>query len=805
MLKVNNRNFRKTFLTLTLAGFSLFGISNVDAARVEFEPCSTSTYGIDLDKVEPYAVKKSVSNPDEANYFTSFISNGYVVYCTEKGVPSLNFDSSNEPEWSNPKDADIDGSILQRVLAYGHQSKATSNSCSVEMAGTQLLVWFASKEEADGTKEWRELTEAQLKAMITGSQADKIAKYAYDLKQTVLNHKKYPSFTKTSKNDALADTNRLTLLYNPSTYKYSATYTDTHSILSTWTLGTIPNKISADISGNKLTITSTDDSVKDPISMSKRFRIGCKYYERNNSDPTLQDTSYIVDCDYDDFPAYAGYKYEEIGKGKIKLVKKDSYTGKVLSGVKFGLYSDSSCSSVATDYLGNKVSAKTTDKDGVVSWDNLYYPLTNGVTTKYYVKELASLDGYLSDIQGCSPVTLKSSSEVDKNITIEKTIYNEPYGNITIMKRDAETNNVIEGVEFRLLVEVIEAPGAEGDNDTTETGYITIDGKNYKIAKDINGNDVPVVATGANGVAEFVNIPYGDYFIQEVKANGSYKVLKDLAKITLNKDNDALKYASSGSEAIPEDSDEEFVPLKSYKLGDPTNDGIIDDNDLKIIAGIIDGTITGDKVTDYYKYASDVNLDGDINGNDKDLMVSYLGGNKAAFDGLREITFPGQYQKRVTIVVTNVPIDMKISKQDITNSKELKGAEIVIKNASGEVFITFVSTLKAKEFYIPVGEYTLIENAAPQGYENLKTEVKFSVDAEGNVKILSAKSNMYEIKASTDKNDTDIDHLVIYNNVKKIPVPDTGSVVTFVTIIVGISLLGVGGYSFYRKYNEVNV
>ena len=284
MLKVKSKNLKRTILTLTLAGFGGFiGLGDVDAARVEFSPCSTSEYGIDLSIVNKYGVKDSITNPDEANYFTSFISEGYVVYCTEKGVPDLNFDSDNEPEWSTAKDADIDGSILQRVLAYGHQAKASSNSCSVEMAGTQLLVWFAAKEEADGTKEWRELTQAQLEDMITGSLSKDIAKYAYDLKQTVLNHKKYPSFTKTNKTDALDDTNKVTLLYNPSTYKYSASYTDTHNILSSWTLGSTSSKITADVDGNKLTITSTDDSVTEPISMTKRFRIGCKYYERNNS------------------------------------------------------------------------------------------------------------------------------------------------------------------------------------------------------------------------------------------------------------------------------------------------------------------------------------------------------------------------------------------------------------------------------------------------------------------------------------------------------------------------------------------
>ena len=143
---------------------------------------------------------------------------------------------------------------------------------------------------------------------------------------------------------------------------------------------------------------------------------------------------------------------------------------------------------------------------------------------------------------------------------------------------------------------------------------------------------------------------------------------------------------------------------------------------------------------------------------------------------------------------------MKISKVAITNEKELPGAKIVIKNSKGEVFLKYTSTSKVKEFYIPVGDYTLTETVAPKGYQTLKTEVKFRVLSNGNIKLVSADSNMYKIVKSKEKDDTDADHLKIYNLLKKISVPNTGSVIAISTIVGGLLLIGGGSYVIYRKY-----
>ena len=81
-------------------------------------------------------------------------------------------------------------------------------------------------------------------------------------------------------------------------------------------------------------------------------------------------------------------------------------------------------------------------------------------------------------------------------------------------------------------------------------------------------------------------------------------------------------------------------------------------------------------------------------------------------------------KKEVTKVV--------ISKQDITNKKELPGAKLVIKDANGKEVISWTSGTTAKTISgLTAGNYTLCETAAPAGYELYTECIKFTVKADG--------------------------------------------------------------------------
>jgi len=783
---------------LLMALISIVGIGKVDATRIYHSEGACSYH---LSFPTSYILNNVKPNND-INKFTALASNGHVVYCYEHGVQALNHLNSDGsivgPSYVTYT-PNLGSSYVDRALAYGYSAadSSTTPSCSTDRAATQLMVWFGAKADESGASYINNLTQSSLTTMTDST----IGAKAYAIKQMMVNHKIIPSFAKATEASAASAEDRMELKYSETNRNFSNSQTDSKGVLSSWTKGTDPTRITSSVSGNTLTITSKDDSVTTPLKFTKTFKAISTAYIRagqSYSGTRVQGSKY-VEPKNESMDAYVGYKYEKIGKGTVKIHKIDKYTGKNMKNATFGIFSDDVCTKKAVDYLGNELSAKKSDKNGIIEWNDLYYPLKLGESRTYYVKEVDPiLEGYALDSDqleklgaknNCIPVKVTADWKENTSGTplgaqiledhekVVQAVYNIPYGNVTILKTDAETKKVIPGVEFQLLK----------NNPKKEP------------AVDIHGNVVKNVKTDERGIAEFVDIPYGDYILVEVKADSWYKILEEPYEFTLSKENDALKYKSQGSNAIPE-KDEIMIENEKYRLGDPTNDGKIDAEDIKVIEDIIAKKIEETKIQ---FYASDVNKDNNVDENDKALLQKYIDGDKTSIpDALKEFEYE-TYQKRVTISLTNKPIDMKISKVDITNEKEIKGAKIEIKNEKGETFLKYKSDGTPKDFAIPIGDYTLTETLAPKGYQTLKTEVKFRVLTDGNIKLISAKSNLYKLEKSKEKDDTDLDHLKIYNSPKKISVPNTGSVVAVSTIVGGLLLIGGGSYIIYRKYKMI--
>ena len=119
---------------------------------------------------------------------------------------------------------------------------------------------------------------------------------------------------------------------------------------------------------------------------------------------------------------------------------------------------------------------------------------------------------------------------------------------------------------------------------------------------------------------------------------------------------------------------------------------------------------------------------------------------------LREVTAPDGYLRAEDVKFTMKDtgeiqkVAMKddytkveISKQDITNSKEIPGAKLTIFDKDGKEVESWVS--EDKPHYIeklPVGEYTLREVTAPDGYE-VAEDVKFTVAETGEIQTVVMK------------------------------------------------------------------
>ena len=135
----------------------------------------------------------------------------------------------------------------------------------------------------------------------------------------------------------------------------------------------------------------------------------------------------------------------------------------------------------------------------------------------------------------------------------------------------------------------------------------------------------------------------------------------------------------------------------------------------------------------------------------------------------------------------NIHSKFKISKQDITNKKELPGATIKIVDSRGVDVESWVSTTTPKEITgLPDGQYKLIEITAPKGYQQAES-IDFTIE---------------DGKLKDDEDNT----LVMYDDVLKVEVPDTLSARNILIIIGGLAIVAAGlGIFLYgiRKKDEI--
>lgn len=120
----------------------------------------------------------------------------------------------------------------------------------------------------------------------------------------------------------------------------------------------------------------------------------------------------------------------------------------------------------------------------------------------------------------------------------------------------------------------------------------------------------------------------------------------------------------------------------------------------------------------------------------------------------------------------NTPGGVSISKQDITNGKELEGATLVVKDYDGNVIDSWVSgTTPHIISNLKPGIYTLTETIAPDGY------------------ILSTETITFTVK-----DDGSITKVVMYNspNTKDVPVENTASFKTITSSLIGAIIIAIG-------------
>lgn len=230
--------------------------------------------------------------------------------------------------------------------------------------------------------------------------------------------------------------------------------------------------------------------------------------------------------------------------GHIVINKVDAKTGEKVTGATFGIFTDSTCKTVAKAYKSDTdstlVNAEITETaTGVYTCNNL--PISSATGTTYYVKELTAPEGYYLDTNAHA-VTLKTANAtVSVSNEIGKSDFNEyPYGHGAVIKEWKLDNGTADMTADEI---------AQMKAELEKSLYFTV--------KDSNGKYI--TATGADGVytyngestTEFkyvlknstftiAELPTGDYTVTEFNNAKDYSPKQQTQKIKITKNTAAV-------------------------------------------------------------------------------------------------------------------------------------------------------------------------------------------------------------------------------------------------------------------------
>ena len=249
--------------------------------------------------------------------------------------------------------------------------------------------------------------------------------------------------------------------------------------------------------------------------------------------------------------------------------------------------------------------------------------------------------------------------------------------------------------------------------------------------------------TTTNSARVFENIPKGIYTLVEIEAPSGYEIA-DKMYVNISSNSGTFKVEMVDYE-IEENS------LKVYKVDE--NDNYVKGAKLALYKeDCANKTCTESKLYKTWTSGSSAMVFTDI------PMGTYT---------LVEVEAPNGYKvaakKKVVVNSTNKTFKItmvdekikstkvKISKTDVTGSKEVPGATLVVKDASGSVVEKWVSTNEAHYVTVDPGVYTLTETIAPKGYKLSTTTITFKVDED---------LNLYEL---VDGKYTKVNHIKMIN------------------------------------------
>lgn len=468
-------------------------------------------------------------------------------------------------------------------------------------------------------------------------------------------------------------------------------------------------------------------SVKDSPHVIKRLQVGKTYILREelasygylratDVEFTISDTAEVQKVKMEDEVPVARLLVNKKGEFLDSVSLLDNAKGMIehlfnyvtgnLTDVTFNVYAAEAiraADGVSADYYAadELVGSITTDGNGIAQMDNL--PLG-----RYYIVEKETAHGYVLDNEP-RYVDLTYRDQDTPLVTYSADWQNARQRvQVEVLKKEKDSDKVLSGAIFGLYA---------ADDIVSSKGKVLL-------AKDTL---IELKTTDEDGKIQFVaDLPIDSrYYIKELAAPDGYVTDQKPQEFT-------FEYQGSGTSVAEyaftfEDeqttvelskadlTDKKELPGASLKVTDEDGN-TVDEWVSKEEAHIIKGLIVGKK----YKMTETKPADGYVTAESIEFTV----------ENTKEVQ-----KHQMLDDVTKV----EISKKDITDSSEVPGAKLIILDKDGKKVESWTSTDKPHMVEkLPVGEYTLREEQAPDGYL-IAEDVKFTVKDTGKVQKVKMK------------------------------------------------------------------
>ena len=468
-------------------------------------------------------------------------------------------------------------------------------------------------------------------------------------------------------------------------------------------------------------------SVKDSPHVIKRLQVGKTYILREELAPygylratdvefTISDTAEVQKVKMEDEVPVARLLVNKKGEFLDSVSLLDNAKGMIehlfnyvtgnLTDVTFNVYAAEAiraADGVSADYYAadELVGSITTDGNGIAQMDNL--PLG-----RYYIVEKETAHGYVLDNEP-RYVDLTYRDQDTPLVTYSADWQNARQRiQVEVLKKGKDSDKVLSGAIFGLYA---------ADDIVSSKGKVLL-------AKDTL---IELKTTDEDGKIRFVaDLPVDSrYYIKELAAPDGYVTDQEPQEFT-------FEYQGSGTSVAEyaftfEDeqttvelskadlTDKKELPGASLKVTDEDGN-TVDEWVSKEEAHIIKGLIVGKK----YKMTETKPADGYVTAENIEFTV----------ENTKEVQ-----KHQMLDDVTKV----EISKKDITDSSEVPGAKLIILDKNGKKVESWTSMDKPHMVEkLPVGEYTLREEQAPDGYL-IAEDVKFTVKDTGKVQKVKMK------------------------------------------------------------------